>query len=532
MAHEAPPVGPPPHTPAEWRRPGLYPSLWPADHGDVERSQCAIHGGLPTGVKEGDLKLTTNPELYHPLFLYTRNPDELFVYGRGEMMGKGNYVARVDARTLEIRERLALPFTPYVGGGLVHESGDVYLVHGTRLYRFPQGRLDPPQVRQLPLINGVMTVYNGLTVASDGVLILKGWAVTREDVPVLPKRQVRLMGLGVLLALGGAVLAALRPDLWGLALGMGLAIPLLMVGVLRRTKTSLRRFLGPIQPGVMMTLDPVSLASRQEFVPPERLAFGRVTVMRTVGEGPDQVMVPPHTPRARPGEPAQAEWVLAAGDTRLHRLRYADGRLSPDETWSERYRTEGDGSTMASAPTPFGTGVFVMDNVSPGRLTAPRFRLFRKDLDPQVPTRVVDTAHGAPGFNYWTVALDTVRRRVLTWDSLTGWVSAHAMDTLEKVWEAQARSTDCLTLGGEQGHVYTVDYDGQLSLPDFRRLFDVSPPGQGLTKSFVVLDAETGRELLRKRLGQTAPTMSMIMPGIHADVFIGTRPGLVRLSVG
>lgn len=106
-----------------WVRPGLYPSLWPCDHGDVQRSQCAEGGGLPAGVKVADLKSITNPVLHHPLFMYTRNSDELFVYGRAEGFSKGNYFARVDALTLEVRERFSLPFTPYVGGGWCMRTG-------------------------------------------------------------------------------------------------------------------------------------------------------------------------------------------------------------------------------------------------------------------------------------------------------------------------------------------------------------------------------------------------------------------------
>ena len=411
----------------------------------------------------------------------------------------------------------------------MHENGDVYLVHGTRLYHFPQGRLSAVRERKLPLVNGFFTVYNGVTVASDGRLITKGWAVTREDVPVVPRRQIALMLLGLLLMIGGWLLALFHPEYRIQGLVMASILPLLVVGGLRRTHTSVRRFLGPPQPGVVLVIHPESLATVSQMTPPERLAFGRMSLMRTVGEGAEMVGVAASTPRAGVGEAEQTEWVVAAGDTQVHRLKYEAGTLTPDLTWAEAYRKEGDGSTMGSAPTPYGDAVFLMDNVSPGRLTARQFRLFRKNLNRQGPIQCEDIAHGKTGFNFWTVAIDTTLHHVLTWDSLTGQVSAHRTDILERVWETTAHSTDCLTVAGDRGHVYTAIYDGELVLAEFRRMFDVSPPGQGFHKFLLVLDAATGAEILRFPLGQTAPTMSMIMPGLHGDVFVGTRPGLVRV---
>lgn len=508
-----------------WIRPGLYPTLWPCDHGDVQRSQCSVGGGFAPGVKQEDITSVTNEELYHPLFLYTRNSDELFVYGRAEGFRKGNYFARVDSKTLEVRERLRLPFTPYVGGGLVHENGDVYLVHGTKLYHFAQGRLAAAQVRDLPLVNGFFTVYNGVTVASDGRLITKGWAVTREDVPVVPRRQIALMLLGLLLMVGGILVALVYPEQRLQGVFLASVLPLLVLGGLRRTHTSIRRFLGQAQPGVVVVIDPETLATISQITPPERMAFGRMSLMRTQGGGAEILGMTPATPPVS----GQTEWVVMAGDTQVHRMKYDGGTLTLDPGWTELYRKEGDGSTMASAPTPYGDGVYLMDNVSPGRLTAPHFRLFRKALYRQDPIQCQDIGHGKTGFNFWTVAINTSLHHVITWDSLTGQVSAHTTSRLERVWETTAHSTDCITVAGDRGHVYTAIYDGVLGLADFRRMFDVSPPGEGFHKFLLVLNAATGEEILRYPLGQTAPTMSMIMPGIHGDVFVGTRPGLVRV---
>ena len=58
------------------------------------------------------------------------------------------------------------------------------------------------------------------------------------------------------------------------------------------------------------------------------------------------------------------------------------------------------------------------------------------------------------------------------------------------------------------------------------------PRWPDIRKSFVVLDAANGSELLRAPLGAASPVASMVVPGPHDDVFVSTRPALVRILSG
>jgi Family of unknown function (DUF6159) len=56
------------------------------------------------------------------------------------------------------------------------------------------------------------------------------------------------------------------------------------------------------------------------------------------------------------------------------------------------------------------------------------------------------------------------------------------------------------------------------------------PAWPHILKSFVVLDAADGRELLRIPLGNPSPVAAMVVPGQHGDVFVSTRPAPVRID--
>ena len=147
---------------------GLFDTLWPADHGDTARRKFVTGGGLPAALDPARIRTISNPELPYVQWMYTRGADERFVYGVPGAPGERAYLAKVDARTLQIRQKRFLPRSLYIGGALVHRNGHVYLVHGPRLYRFDQGDLDRFTTIPLPPTNGFFSHTTACTSPKTG----------------------------------------------------------------------------------------------------------------------------------------------------------------------------------------------------------------------------------------------------------------------------------------------------------------------------------------------------------------------------
>ncbi|MEZ5292909.1 MAG: hypothetical protein R2745_17645 [Vicinamibacterales bacterium] len=138
------------------RSSGLYRTLWPADHADTARRKFVTGRGLPEALDPHRIR-TTNAALPYVQWMYTRGDGERYCYGVPGTPGESAYLARVEARTLRVRQKVALPRSLYIGGALCHRNGHVYLVHGPRLYRFDDGDLDRRTMTALPMVNGLFT---------------------------------------------------------------------------------------------------------------------------------------------------------------------------------------------------------------------------------------------------------------------------------------------------------------------------------------------------------------------------------------
>lgn len=513
---------PPPPRP---RSAGLYPSLWPCDHADTERTQCVSGAGLPAGFDPAKARVDRNPAVYYPVFMYHRDPEELYVYGRGKAVGKPSYVARVNPRTLEVSQRFELPFAIYVGGAVMHANGNVYVVHGCTLYRFLGGDLDKVQSVGLPLTNGLFSCYNGVTVASDGHLLVKGWAIDIRDREVLDA-PIRL---GV--ALLALVLITTLPLIY-LAPAMAVLPPLLVALALLavqlkawRTGFSWRRFMAGNSDGLLISIDPESLEEADRFIPTERLGFARITVTAEPPSSPSEAQP---APAARD----QADLVTIPGSTRLHAWRIHRGRLTPLKGFGDKYREPRDGSYAGCGPTIVGPDIYFTDNVAPVGLTTPSYRLFRKDLAGSRPMKQVQISRGTPGFNFWSNASSPANRLLLSWDTLGAWVEARHTPSLELAWLTKGRCSDCVVVVEDRGYVYLAHYDRDMSLKDYLTAFGPRARAADNKKELRVLDLHTGEERFRVPIGTTAPCMSMILPGNNDDVFLGTRDALIRVSAG
>ena len=510
-----------PRSPSPWATPprsgGLYPSLWPADHGDTARRKSVLGGGLPASLDADRIELLENSALPNPQWMYTRGEDELFVYGAPSRLRDHGYFARVDATTLAVHQKMDLPWSLYLGGALIHANGDVYLVQGPQLFRFPAGDLSRPQRLRLPTTNGIFTQYNGLNVTHDGLLVLKGWSLTARDLGLF---RARLITLTAFCALLGAAIGALFSGLVALLAIIVGATALPWVGLALKGSLSgvrWREFFAPRETGCLLLVDAESMTIRQQLTPPERLSYARSAV------------VPQGLEAERGTTAVQAEYVVIPGDEWIHRWRYVEGRLEHDAGWGEPYRRHGDGSFVGTGPAVFDQQVYYTNNTAPIGLVSCSYAAFRKGLDDTAPQQRVALSDGDVGFMFWSTVIDPLRRLGFVWDSAGAWVEARDLDSFQRRWRAPAFNADCCTLQAEHGHLYVTDHDRYLAPSQLMQSVARRPLWPNVRKDFVVLDASSGAMLLRVPLGAGSPSMSMIVPGFHQDVFVARRSALTRI---
>ena len=509
------------------RSAGLYDTLWPADHADTSRRKFVVGGGLPREIDPSRIRTLSNKELPYVQWMYTREADELFCYGVPPTPGARAYLAKVDPQTLAIKQKRVLPQQIYIGGALMHSNGDVYLVHGPHIYRFPGGNLDQPISAPLPLTNGIFSQYNGMQVAEDGQLILKGWAMNVHELGMVWRFGLLFGGLGALLgvALGGLL------SLLGLAPGPGALSALVLLGPLvlaatlaLRTGSSWREFFFPRHTGWVIVVDNQTLKVVDQSRPPERCAYAR-TSLTPVDRRLE--LMPPHgqVPSSPP-----AEWYIVPGDEHILRWRYEAGKLTYDPDWTERYRTWGDGTFPGTGPCVYEGQVYYTDNTFPVGLER-GYHLYRKPLEAPSAQQTVDVSPNDAGFMYFAVVVSPGEGDILIWDTWKGFLEARRLHDISQVhWRKEIRNTDCMGVAADRGHIYCSDFD--MTLPSLNAYMGAAARRDGwpdATKSFVVLDAGTGKELLRLPLTKGTPNASMVVPGRHNDVFMGTRPALFRV---
>ena len=175
-------------------RASLAKSTWPSDHADVSRSKFTLGAGLPSGFDPADLKIATQTSLPMVQWIYTAGEDSEFLYVFGGPVISGCYVAKLDARTLEVLSSFKLPSALYIGGLLIHENGNVYCVQANRLYVFWSGDLTNSSVITIPYtdLNGNLIQTNGMLVTQDGYLVVKQWSYTLEDVLLFVSAREKL----------------------------------------------------------------------------------------------------------------------------------------------------------------------------------------------------------------------------------------------------------------------------------------------------------------------------------------------------
>lgn len=175
-------------------RAGLYDTAFPSERVNLNGTKAVLQGGFPLGTTADDVAIELI-EMPYPVLLYTREPDEIFVFG-GTPIVIEDYVSRADG--LPTGDNEASPYLakvntasgeityldldrgrglPYLGGALVHANGYVYVVSQVHLYKVEPETMTIEASVDLPSV-GFGTIYNGLATSSTGELILKSLSAT------------------------------------------------------------------------------------------------------------------------------------------------------------------------------------------------------------------------------------------------------------------------------------------------------------------------------------------------------------------
>jgi hypothetical protein len=164
-------------------RKSLADTSWPSDHGDVSRSKFTIGSGLPRDFDASKLQVSVQNELPNAQWIYTYGKRSEYLYVIAGNVIPGAFVAKVDARTMEVLQRYNLSISLYIGGLLVHENGNVYCIQANKLYVFWGGDLNNVTVEAVPhkALNGNVVQSNGMLVTQDGLIVIKQWNFQIED---------------------------------------------------------------------------------------------------------------------------------------------------------------------------------------------------------------------------------------------------------------------------------------------------------------------------------------------------------------
>ena len=516
---------------------GLFPTLWPADHANNGRQKFVQEGGLPADVSSEELKVV-EAALPYPQWLYTREEDELFVYGGPNA---GRYFAKLHARTLEVLQKIDLEKCVYFGGALVHASGDVYFIHKNVLYRFIEGDLDNAIVEPLPSLNGNVTQVNGLMTFPDGRILVKQWTQNYIEAWFFASVVPPLMLACLLPALLFTLLAFCwfkpkQQHLWlPWSLGTVLIATFLLQGTFYGVVTLFSGtfdffpFFFPSQEttAAFRIIDPLSLRVLSTTYMDERHSYPRLAIEEQVQDG------------------KKTSFVFSLGDEHITKWRYDPGeegsqspRLEKEEAWAARYRRWGDGSWPGTGPSLLNGTLFFTDNTYPVFLTN-GYRMYQKstkasedqdgDQDGDLYQTWIRTKEEGPGFMYWSVTGNPGNDGVVVWDIGNAQVQGRSSKNISILqWEAPALNTDCLSVSVKSNHVDASDYD--IRIPTNLHMDYAGMLGTTRKmKSLVVLNATDGSEVARKELGEGKVYPSMLIPGFHNDVYVGLTDQLVRV---
>lgn len=547
----------------------LYESTWPTDHGDVGRTKFTLNAGLQKDYAHDDLSFIAQPSLPYSQWLYTHGVDSDILYVVSGTRTTQT-ISRVNSVTLEVLQQYSLPEAIYLGGLLMHKNGHVYCIQSNILYQFWNGDLTNVTSLRVPTnLNGHLVQTNGMTITSDGYIVVKQWNFNLEDALYMKLSTDYLVAkiTTAFFVIFSTIVVYLSPfsrrrvkfSYSGFLLELLLASMLTITVVVFVVANGIRASTGgPFSTwefitndivfrnggggGELQVIDPISLQVVSSIQLCERSSYPRMSVAPIVnhkGEAEDVIVY--------------------LGDENIYQIRWSitSKTLYPVSGWTKKYRTRWSGSFPGTGPAIYDNVVFFTDNTFPIFLFGHTFKLFRLPLDqgavvdPQaeasslvtrfgggaVPAPLLSGVHlteEGPGFLFYSTVVSPVEGDVIVWDVAHKSVQARRMDDLSLHWETKLWNVDCLMVAADKGHVYVTDYsDASATANDYLREISRSPQVAkltNLTKFFIVLDASNGKVLSNITVSSGEQMWpSMIIAGSHGDVFFGTPSGLFRV---
>ena len=234
------------------------------------------------------------------------------------------------------------------------------------------------------------------------------------------------------------------------------------------------------------------------------------------------------------------EWIVVPGTEHLFRIRAGHGRLELDTGWRPRYRNTDDQHGLAWDACLSDDAVWIMDNGDIAGIRAifavhPNgfFDTARPPIGLQIPTpwtgaqrlirvdwdsAAVTAIEPFGAERGWIIAPPVhvePQGIAISWDSGNGRAAAHRWgrtSSPELLWERSLRIT-------MQPLVYPDS--GELVVNDLQ---------PGVDDNLVVLDLETGDELLRSETGSTMANGMFLSPGWDHDVYYCSRRTIARVG--
>jgi hypothetical protein len=530
---------------------------------DSSRSKYTIGAGLPKKFSVDEVKRVDQDSLGSAQWIYTGGPNNEFIFAMGGHV-RETWVAKYDALTLTVIQHIILDPGLYLGGLLIHQNGHVYCVQSNTLHRFWFGDLLNSTSLRLPSdlnSHGVIQT-NGMVVTHDGYLAIKQWPYIIEDMAILIFRFKIISQLAVaFLILTFTIAIATIPKkkfkiqkvLQRLMLSLivcGLVCVMIACGVIYKLSGPFDVFKFVFSGwawqngsggGELKLIDPLTLEIKAEIKLHERCSYARMA-MTTFPETGEDVFV-------------------LLGDEWSHQYRWngKTGKLYEVPNWSRRYRQRYTGTFPGTGPAIFNQTVYYTDNTYPVGLSGNSYSIFRQTLFTEQERAAVAPlppdaapAGGAeastftsqeifhsdrisppntPGFMFWSITISPLVNNLLVWDTANSLVQSRHTSNLTINWEVHAVQLDCLTIAADKGHVYFSDYNKRVeggANSWFSEMFIVP----NATKYLIVADVETGEVMLNMTVSEGEGLKpSLIVPGAHDDVIIGTPTGISRLYV-
>jgi hypothetical protein len=296
--------------------------------------------------------------------------------------------------------------------------------------------------------------------------------------------------------------------------------------------------------GELKLIDPLTLEVRADLWLEERCSYARMALARLDN-----------------GEDAFA----LLGDEFIHQVRWnpKKGVLYQVSNWSTRYRSRWTGTFPGTGPAIFNNTAYFTDNTFPvALLHGQSYSLFsiplllpeesgdnigfenkqcksdgsNQNYCYQRPPEMKSTnlTFEVPGFMFWSVTVSPVNGDILVWDTAGKNVQCRRASDLSLKWQLSAWQADCLTVAADKEHVYLSDYS---DAPDkwYKWLSVVGPDSRSYPdaiKYFIIANVSDGSIIANLTMSVGGGLrISVLVPGAHNDVLVGTSRGLKRIYV-